>query len=213
MQHHMLRTIERHANHYRMQLHPAALAALSNTPRKAFQATERDQAEPIGYGQTISQPFMVAAMTHMAFVHSNNTQSVLEIGTGSGYQSAVLSHVFNQVVTTERIGALHRRAKKNLARYANVITHHHNGNLPIGREFSCIVVTCGVSGVLPISWQQQLTEQGIIVVPHATTSKHTMQLKVYTKHHDVIHDTPLAHLPIYCRFVPFVPDDQASSDT
>ena len=207
----MLRTIKQHASHYRMQLHPAALAALSNTPRKAFQATERDQAEPIGYGQTISQPFMVAAMTHMAFVHSNNTQSVLEIGTGSGYQSAVLSHVFDQVVTTERIGALHRRAKKKLARYPNIFAHHHNGNHPIGHNFSCIVVTCGVHGALPISWQHQLTEQGIIVVPHAPTPKHTMQLKVYTKHHNAMQDTTLAHLPIYCRFVPFVPDDHASS--
>ena len=96
------------------------LAAMANVPREAFvdeafahQAWE-NMALPIGFGQTISQPYIVARMTEQLLMGSPN--SVLEIGTGSGYQTAVLAQLVNHVYTVERIKTLQYQAKRRLQR-------------------------------------------------------------------------------------------------
>jgi len=109
------------------------LAAVANVPREAFvdeafahQAWE-NMALPIGFGQTISQPYMVARMTEQLLMVQPTT--VLEIGTGSGYQTAVLAQLVGHVYTVERIKTLQYQAKRRLQRLDlhNVSTRHGDG--------------------------------------------------------------------------------------
>ena len=109
------------------------LAAMANVPREAFvdeafahQAWE-NMALPIGFGQTISQPYIVARMTEQLLIGKPN--SVLEIGTGSGYQTAVLAQLVNHVYSVERIKTLQYQAKRRLQRLDlhNVSTRHGDG--------------------------------------------------------------------------------------
>ncbi|MDP6768021.1 MAG: rRNA adenine N-6-methyltransferase family protein, partial [Arenicellales bacterium] len=97
---------------------PAVLDALETVPRHLFLDPEQfdnayvDTALPIGHAQTISQPFVVALMSEMVLTAAKNNQRVLEIGTGCGYQTAILSHLFDKVYSVERILSLSQRAKK-----------------------------------------------------------------------------------------------------
>ena len=127
-----------------------------------------DTALPIGYGQTISQPFVVALMTQL-LLQQGPASSVLEIGTGCGYQTAVLAALFPQVYSVERIGALHQQARKRLAELEiyNVQLRHTDGiegwPNPAYR-FERILMTAACSEV-PQALVAQLTEGGIMVLP------------------------------------------------
>ncbi|MEM1080968.1 MAG: protein-L-isoaspartate(D-aspartate) O-methyltransferase [Pseudomonadota bacterium] len=161
----------------------SVLDVIAATPRHLFvdealssRAYEND-ALPIGRGQTISQPWVVAMMTE-AVLRSGSAgpestprplQKVLEIGTGSGYQAAILARLADQVFTTERIGELSRQAKQRLhaLKIHNVFARHRDGlaGWPSQAPFDAIVVTAG--GHLPEALFDQLTEGGVLVAPVA----------------------------------------------
>jgi protein-L-isoaspartate(D-aspartate) O-methyltransferase len=136
-----------------------------------------DTALPIGYGQTISQPFIVAYMTQL-LLEDGNASSVLEIGTGCGYQTAVLASIFPQVYSVERIEALHQQAKKRLAEFEiyNVQLRHTDGiegwpNLTY--RFERIMMTAACSEI-PEALAAQLTPGGIMVLPFDNGVDQTM---------------------------------------
>lgn len=141
-------------------------------PREEFVAEAlRDEAyddcpQPIGAGQTISQPFTVAYMAQAAELRGG--ERILEVGTGSGYGAAVLSHLGAEVHTIERIPALVQRAAATLVRLrcSNVHVHLGDGSLGLAAEapFDAIVVTAGAAH-LPPAYPEQLADDGRIVIP------------------------------------------------
>jgi protein-L-isoaspartate(D-aspartate) O-methyltransferase len=127
-----------------------------------------DTALPIGYGQTISQPYIVALMTQR-LLDPGMPNSVLEIGTGCGYQTAILASIFPQVYSVERIEALHKQAKQRLAELElfNVQLRHTDGNggwPNLHYRFDRIIMTAACSEV-PESLIQQLAIDGIMIFP------------------------------------------------
>lgn len=151
---------------------PAVLAAMRQVPREEFVPAELaghaydDNPLPIGEGQTISQPFMVAYMTEA--LEPARTDRVLEIGTGSGYAAAVLSQVVAEVHTVERIAELASTARERLNRlgYANICVHVGDGSLgwPEHAPYDAIVVTAGAPQV-PQPLLEQLAVGGRLVIP------------------------------------------------
>ena len=125
-----------------------------------------DAAIPIGEGQTISQPYMVAIMTEL--LDLKGTEKVLEIGTGSGYQAAVLGELAADVHTVERLPHLAERAAAVLKelRYDNVHVHVGDGTLglPEHAPFDCVIITAAAPDI-PAPLIEQLREGGIIIVP------------------------------------------------
>ncbi|MFA9418997.1 MAG: protein-L-isoaspartate(D-aspartate) O-methyltransferase [Gammaproteobacteria bacterium] len=127
-----------------------------------------DTALPIGYGQTISQPYIVALMTQ-CLLDPGMPNSVLEIGTGCGYQTAVLANIFPQVYSVERIEGLYKQAKKRLAELDlfNVQLRHTDGNggwPNLSYRFDRIMITAACSEV-PEALTQQLAKDGIMIFP------------------------------------------------
>jgi protein-L-isoaspartate(D-aspartate) O-methyltransferase len=151
---------------------PEVLRALGRVPRHLFVDTALrdraygDTALPIGHGQTISQPLMVATMSQA--LQLTGTEKVLEIGTGSGYQTAVLAQLAERVFSIERVAALYRRARALLDRLGEhrVVLRHGDGTLGWRDEapFDAIVVTAGAPH-LPETLVAQLREGGRLVVP------------------------------------------------
>lgn len=125
-----------------------------------------DSALPIGEDQTISQPYMVALMTEL--LELSGTEKVLEIGTGSGYQSAVLSLLAAEVFTVERIESLTRNARNLFAKlgYENIRTYVGDGSLglPEYALFDGIIVTAAAPEI-PTVYIEQLNTDGILVIP------------------------------------------------
>jgi protein-L-isoaspartate(D-aspartate) O-methyltransferase len=148
------------------------LEAMAETPRHLFvdealsSRAYEDTALPIGRGQTISQPFVVAMMT-AAVLGEGRLGKVLEVGTGSGYQAAILARFADKVFTTERIGELQRSARQRFHRMGlhNIYTRHTDGNegWPSQAPFDAIVVTAG--GRIPDTLYQQLADGGVLVAP------------------------------------------------
>jgi protein-L-isoaspartate(D-aspartate) O-methyltransferase len=148
------------------------LAAMVKVPRHMFvekgldSQAYSDRALPIGEGQTISQPYMVAIMTESLSL--TGAEKVLEIGTGSGYQTAILAELAAKVFTVERINALTVRAKGLLDQlgYQNVIFRVGDGTLGWKQfaPYDRILVTAGAPRV-PAPLEEQLAEGGIMVVP------------------------------------------------
>jgi protein-L-isoaspartate(D-aspartate) O-methyltransferase len=148
------------------------LSAIAETPRHLFvdealsSRAYEDTALPIGRGQTISQPYVVALMTQ-AILGDKLPGKVLEIGTGSGYQAAILGRLATKVFTTERIGELVRSARQRFHTLGihNIYTRHADGlqGWPTQAPFDAIVVTAG--GVVPPGLLDQLAEGGVLVAP------------------------------------------------
>jgi len=148
------------------------LGAMARVPRHAFvPAPQRRQAYedgplPIGHGQTISQPYVVAFMT--AALNPKPTDRVLEIGTGSGYQAAVLAGLVAEVYSIEIVEPLALRAAEDLRRlgYANVKVRCGDGHLgwPEAAPFDAIIVTCAPEQV-PQALVEQLKEGGRMILP------------------------------------------------
>lgn len=151
---------------------PAVLAAMGAVPRHEFVPPEsRDQAYsdwplPIGYGQTISQPYIVALMTQLAQVEPG--EKVLEIGTGSGYQAAVLAQITDAVYSVEIIPELAAQARERLDRlgYTNVISSVRDGYYGWEEHapYDAIIVTAAPDHV-PSALVEQLAEGGRLVIP------------------------------------------------
>ncbi|GAV20921.1 protein-L-isoaspartate(D-aspartate) O-methyltransferase [Mariprofundus micogutta] len=156
------------------------LDAMLTVPRHLFvdsalaSRAYHDCALPIGSGQTISQPYMVARMSQLLELQGH--ERVLEIGTGCGYQTAVLSRLCRRVYSIERIQPLHDRARKNLraARHANVMLKCADGRL--GWEdyapYDAIIVTAG--GFASDVWLQQLKPGGVLLLPEGEGGDHRL---------------------------------------
>ena len=162
---------------------PRVIESLRTTPRHEFcLAAERkhayyDMALPIGGSQTISPPFIVAYMTEQ--IDPQPTDKVLEIGTGSGYQAAVLSPLVKEVYSIEIVELLGHRAAATLKRlkYANVVTKVGDGyqGWPEHAPFDKIIVTCSPENV-PQALVDQLKEGGRMVIPLGERYQQTMYL-------------------------------------
>jgi|SRR5690242_3972076 len=181
------------------------LRAMQEVPRHEFvppvsqQAAYEDRPIAIGEAQTISQPYMVAAMTEAA--HINPGDKVLEIGTGSGYQAAILAHLGAQVITMERIRSLADSAQQRLSElgYRNVRVVPEDGSVgyPESAPYEAIVVTAGAPAV-PQVLISQLADGGRLVIPVGTLQLQTLQ--VVSKHADKLSVRDLDP----CQFVPLV---------
>jgi protein-L-isoaspartate(D-aspartate) O-methyltransferase len=149
------------------------LAAMNAVPRHIFVDEALairgydDVPLPIGHGQTISQPWIVARMTELAR-NGRDLDSVLEIGTGCGYQTAVLAHVSKHVFSVERIGALVAKARRHLQslKLKNVALKHGDGSHDLGEalEVDAIVVTAGATHV-PTALLPYVKVGGRMVLP------------------------------------------------
>ena len=151
---------------------PLVLAAMAAVPRERFIPDDvvglayADRPLPIGAGQTISQPYVVAAMTEALRVQPRDR--VLEVGTGSGYAAAVLATIVREIYTVETVEALAESARRRLADlgYVNVHVRHGDGSLgwPEHSPYDAIVVTAGGPAVPP-SLLRQLATGGRLVMP------------------------------------------------
>ncbi len=156
---------------------PAVLAAMRKVERNKLVPDDlqpvayADNPLPIGHGQTISQPFIVAYMTEL--LDPDPSKRILEIGTGSGYQAAVLAEIVKDVYTIEIIPALAERAKVNLEAmgYRNIHFRTGDGGLgwPEEAPFDGIIVTAA-AGVIPEQLMMQLKEGACLVIPLGGTS-------------------------------------------
>ena len=184
---------------------PDVLAAMRTVPRHLFVSDAlKDQAYgdfplPIGEQQTISQPFIVAEMTQALEIGKDDR--VLEIGTGSGYQAAVLAQIAYRVYTIERIRSLYVQTRSLLDRlkYHNVIMRCSDGTMGWKDEspFDAIIVTAG-SPRIPESLVEQLAEGGRMVVP--VGDQHAQDLIKITRDSESTRQTSLGG----CRFVKLV---------
>jgi protein-L-isoaspartate(D-aspartate) O-methyltransferase len=151
---------------------PRVLDAMGRVPREMFVATAdrwrayADQALPIGEGQTISQPYMVATMTEALALAG--PERVLEIGTGSGYQTAILAALAREVISIERHPALAEGARARLAGlgYTNAVVLVGDGSVghPDGAPYDAILVGAGAPRV-PDALKDQLAGGGRLVIP------------------------------------------------
>jgi protein-L-isoaspartate(D-aspartate) O-methyltransferase len=173
----MLATIDLHARSCRQALgrdhiDPRVLAAMRRVPRELFVPEANralaygDHPLPIGQGQTISQPFIVAFMTDLLDVQPGHR--VLEVGTGCGYQAAVLAELADAVETIEVVPELARRARATLQDlgYRNIVVHEGDGQagLPDKAPFDRIIVTAAPVEV-PEALLEQLAPNGRLVIP------------------------------------------------
>lgn len=151
---------------------PLVLRAFEAVPRHLFLPFASrgwaydDNPLPIGFGQTISQPYIVALMTSL--VELKGTEKVLEVGTGSGYQAAILARLASEVHTVELIPELARRAARRLARLScsNVHVHQADGSVgwPQAAPYAAILVTAAAPAI-PQPLIDQLADGGRMVVP------------------------------------------------
>ena len=164
------------------------LSAMANVPRNYFvdeaishQAWE-NTALPIGFGQTISQPYIVAKMTEQ--IMQNDPQNVLEVGTGSGYQTAVLSQLIPHVYTVERIKALQYQARRRLQRldFHNVYMRHGDGwsGWSSKAPFDAIIVTAAAE-TIPEALLTQLADGGRMVIPVGEYKQELLLVEKYGK--------------------------------
>ncbi len=151
------------------------IAAMQTVPREIFLPAEysssayEDRPLPIGMGQTISQPYIVALMTES--LELSRDMKVLEIGTGSGYQSAVLAEIAKEVYSVEINKELFNRTKKILASYPNIKLSNHDGSTGWERysPYDRIIVTAAPSDI-PEAYYGQLKEGGIMMIPVGPSS-------------------------------------------
>ena len=183
---------------------PRLLQALRSVPRHAFVPPEyqehayEDRPLPIGEGQTISQPYMVALMTFL--MHLKGTENVLEIGSGSGYQAAILSLLSQQVHSMERDDLLAERARKTLydLGFLNVVIHTGDGSggLPESGPYDGILVTAAAPAV-PQPLLEQLVPDGRLVLPVGGPNGQHLQVWWPTKTgFDYDEIAPVAFVPL-----------------
>ncbi len=148
------------------------MAAMRAVPREEFvppdlrRSAFRDGALPVGHGQTISQPYIVALMTDLLDLDA--TDVVLEVGTGTGYQAAVLAQLVRRVYSVERIPELAASARERLARlgYANIEVHEGDGyaGWPHAAPYDAIIVTAAAPRI-PAALVDQLASDGRLLLP------------------------------------------------
>lgn len=189
---------------------PRVLDAMRGVPRHRFvppdmvYAAYDDRALPIGGGQTISQPYMVALMTEALRLAPDDR--LLEVGAGSGYQAAVAARLCREVWTVERVAELADAARDRLAGLGvgnvHVVVGDGSSGLPDKAPFDAIVVTAATRDVPPALFAQ-LADGGRLVVPLG--SVHGVQtLYACVRHGERIDRTA----SVGCRFVPLIRDDE-----
>ncbi|WP_070962240.1 protein-L-isoaspartate(D-aspartate) O-methyltransferase [Vibrio sonorensis] len=188
---------------------PKVLDAIHRLPRESFvsQAMQHqaydNNALPIGQGQTISQPYIVAKMTEILELSYNS--KVLEIGTGSGYQTAVLAQLVNHVYSVERIKSLQWDAKRRLKQLDiyNVSTKHGDGwqGWASKGPFDAIIVTAAAESI-PEALISQLSEGGKMVIPVGVEDQHLFKI---TRTSSGYESEPIESV----RFVPLISGDLA----
>ncbi|MFG0334294.1 MAG: protein-L-isoaspartate(D-aspartate) O-methyltransferase, partial [Maioricimonas sp. JB049] len=181
---------------------PRVLEAMRAVPREEFVAAPyRDRAYddcalPAAEGQTISQPYMVASMTELLVLASGDR--VLEIGTGTGYQTAILSRLAREVVTIERLPGLAESAAKRLSQlgYTNITYYVGDGTLgwPDRGPYDAIIVTAGAPSI-PGPLYRQLTDGGRLVIPVGDDTLQTLLVVIRRE------SGPEIHRKWGCRFV------------
>jgi protein-L-isoaspartate(D-aspartate) O-methyltransferase len=184
------------------------LQAVASTPRELFlpdalqHKAYHNTALPIGQGQTISQPYIVARMTEL-LLETERHQSVLEIGTGSGYQTAILAQIFKHVYSVERIKALQFQAKRRMNQLDlhNVAMKHGDGwqGWASKGPFDAIIVTAAASH-MPINLYTQLNDGGRMIIP---VGEQTQQLHCVTRIGEEFDSKIIEAV----RFVPLVAGD------
>jgi protein-L-isoaspartate(D-aspartate) O-methyltransferase len=187
---------------------PAVLAAMSTVPRHYFVSSElapfaySDSALPIDYGQTISQPYIVAYMTEIAEIQP--TDKVLEIGTGSGYQAAILGELAQQVYTIEIIPELAQKARHILKKlgYENILVKIGDGYQGWSKyaPYDAILVTAAPEKIPP-ALVEQLALNGKMIIP---VGKYYQEIVIITKTNDGI--TKQKTIPV--RFVPMTTNSE-----
>ena len=184
------------------------LRAMGRVPRELFVPEElrehayEDGALPIGHGQTISQPYIVA--TICALLGLEGHERVLDVGTGSGYQAAVLAELAAEVVTIERVPELAEAARRALAEagHGDVDVRVGDGSLgvPDRAPFAAIAVAAAAPSIPPALYSQ-LVDGGRLVVPRGSRSGQELVLVVRTP------DGPQERASVACRFVPLVGEE------
>ena len=184
---------------------PLVIAAMSTVPRHLFvsealvDSAHGDFPLPIGEGQTISQPYIIAEMTQSLALKGH--ERVLEIGTGSGYQAAVLAQIVYKVYTIERNNALFLQTRKlfDKLKYHNIVTRYSDGTQGWKEEgpFDAIIVTAGGQQI-PVPLVEQLSTGGRLVMP--VGDNFSQELILLEKTEDKIKTTNLGA----CRFVKLV---------
>lgn len=184
---------------------PRVLATMERIPRHQFVSPEdeelayRDRALPIDCEQTISQPYMVALMTQALQLQGDET--VLEIGTGSGYQTAVLAELAANVITIERHSALSRSAEQRLSLlgYRNITFLQQDGSQghSLQAPYSRILITAAAEQCPEPLWDQ-LAEQGLLVGPFGKQAGQVLQKLQKDKGHRRCENL------LGCRFVPLI---------
>jgi protein-L-isoaspartate(D-aspartate) O-methyltransferase len=182
---------------------PTVLAVMSELPREEFISESyrydayADNPVPIGLGQTISQPYIVALMTQALQI--NDQCDVLELGTGSGYQTAILAKMAKKVYTIEKFAQLSEAAQAVLGRLGITNVEFYVGDGTCGwpqqRTFDRIIITAAAPQP-PEPLKEQLADGGLMVVPVGDRSY--QQLVAYRKKGQTLHKSVLCD----CRFVP-----------
>lgn len=160
---------------------PKVFSAMLSVPRQEFVPSQfqdlahDDMAVSIGFGQTISQPYTVAFMTHLLDLRGN--EKVLEIGTGSGYQAAILSRLAGKVYTLEIVPGLVKRAKETFKKlgFKNIEVKRGSGEFGWRQEapFDAIIVTAGLEEI-PQELFGQLKDGGVLIAPVGVGQDKTM---------------------------------------
>jgi protein-L-isoaspartate(D-aspartate) O-methyltransferase len=184
------------------------LSAMENVPRHLFVSSDMidqaydDRALSIGENQTISQPYMVAKMTEL--LNLNSDCLVLEIGTGSGYQAAILAQIAKKVYTIERLPSLAKEAEKRFIElgYNNIYTKVSDGTLGWGEKllFDRIIITAAAPKI-PDVLIEQLKDKGIIVAP--VGERFTQTLIILTKDGETLkseYQTPCVFVPLIGKY-------------
>lgn len=163
---------------------PNILNAINTVPRHDFVPKElqylayNNSALPIGFEQTISQPYVVAKMTEV-LLKDKSYKKILEVGTGSGYQAAILAQLVDEVYSIERIEGLLHRTKKifEALQYKNIFTLYGDGNLgwPEHAPYDAIVVTAATNSI-PINLLEQLKVGGRMIIPIGEPGHQELQL-------------------------------------
>ena len=197
------------------ELDPRVMQALFEVPREAFVPEDMhvyaydNRPLPIGHGQTISQPYIVALMTHL--LNPQSDHRVLEVGTGSGYQAAVLSRLVDRLYTIDRVPELSDIAHRTLDRlgYHNIEYRTGNGfrGWPEEAPYDGIIVTAAPEDVPP-ALLEQLRPGGRLVIPVGPPFGHQQLLSITKREDGQLHSTEI--LPV--AFVPMQDDSGGPDD-